>query len=63
MRNDVVHKMIEEYYAWRALKGASNNRGKGINARSMHEGVFVPTALYGTDAWGLRSAEKKSECS
>ena len=31
----------------------------GIKARKcLYEGVIVPTALYGTEAWGLRSAER-----
>ena len=40
-------------------------RGLGINAKKYiywYEGVIVPTALYGLDTWGLRSAET-SECS
>ena len=24
-----------------------------------HEGVIVPTALYGAEAWGMRSAERR----
>ena len=37
-----------------------SNRGLGIKARkSLYEGVIVQTALYGTEAWGLRSAERR----
>ena len=36
------------------------NRGLGIKAKKcLYEGVIVPTALYGTDAWGMRSAERR----
>ena len=32
----------------------------GIKARkSLYEGVIVPTALYGAEAWGMRSAERR----
>ena len=42
-----------------------SNRGLGINAKKyLYEGVIVPTALYGAEAWGTRSeGEKESECS
>ena len=38
----------------------SNNRGLGIKAKKcLYEGVInVPTALYGAEAWGMRSAER-----
>ena len=26
---------------------------------SIYEGVIVPTALYGAEAWGMRSAERR----
>ena len=36
------------------------NRGFGINAkRCLYEGVIVPTALYGAEAWGMRSAKRR----
>ena len=35
------------------------NRGLGINAKCLYEGVIVPTALYGAEVWGMRSAERK----
>ena len=42
-----------------------SNRGLGIMAKKcLYEGVIVPTALNGAEAWGMRSAdrEKESEC-
>ena len=57
---DVVHRKNERYRAWGALKSVLSNRGLGINAKKyLYEGVIVPTALYGTDAWGMRSAERR----
>ena len=57
---DVVHRMNDEYRAWRALKSVLSNRGLGIKAKKcLYEGVIVPTALYGADAWGMRSAERR----
>ena len=57
---EVVHRMNEGYRAWRALKSVLSNRGLGIKAKkSLYEGVIVSTALYGAEAWGLRSAERR----
>ena len=54
---DVVHRMNEGYRAWGALKSVLSNRGFGINSKKcLYEGVIVPTALYGAEAWGMRSA-------
>ena len=54
---DVVHRMNEEYRAWGALKSVLSNRGFGIKAKKcLYEGVIVPTALYGAEAWGMRSS-------
>ena len=37
-----------------------SNRGFGIKAKKcLYEGVIVPTALYGAEAWGKRSAERR----
>ena len=37
-----------------------SNRGLVIKAKKrLYEGVIVPTALYGAEAWGMRSAERK----
>ena len=57
---DVVHRMNEECRAWGALKSVLSNRGLGIKAKKcLYEGVIVPTALYGAEAWGMRSAERR----
>ena len=37
-----------------------SNRGLGIIAKMcLYERVIVPTALYGAEAWGIRSAERR----
>ena len=57
---DVVHRMNEWYRAWGALKRVLSNRGLGIKAKKcLYEGVIIPTALYGAEAWGMRSAERR----
>ena len=57
---DVVHRMNEGYRAWGALKSVLSNRGSGIKAnKCLYVGVIVPTALYGSEAWGMRSAERR----
>ena len=56
---DVVHRMNEEYRAWGALKSVLSNRGLGIKAKKCLYEVIVPTALYGAEAWGIRSAERR----
>ena len=57
---DVVHRMNEGYRAWGVLKSVLNNIGLGIKAKKcLYEGVIVPTALYGAEAWGIRSAERR----
>ena len=49
---DVVHRTNEGYIAWGALKSVLSNRGLGIKAnKCLYEGVIVPTALYGAEAW------------
>ena len=36
-----------------------SNRGLGIkDKKCQYERVTVPTVLYGTEAWGMRSAER-----
>ena len=51
---DVVHRMNEGHRAWGALKSVLSNRGLGIKAKKcLYEGVIVPTALYGAEAWGM----------
>ena len=58
---DVVHRMDEGYRSWGVLKSVlSNIEGMGIRPKKcLYEGVFVPTALYGAEAWGMRSAERR----
>ena len=42
------------------LKGVLNNRGLEINGKKcLYEGVIVRTALYGAEAWDMRSAERR----
>ena len=37
-----------------------SNRGLRIKAKKcIYEGVIVTTALYGAEAWGMRSAERR----
>ena len=37
-----------------------SNRGLWIKAKKcLYEGVIVPTALYGAEAWGMRSTERR----
>ena len=55
---DVVHRMNEGYRAWGALKSVMSNRGLLIKSKKcLYEGV--PTALYGADAWDMRSVERR----
>ena len=57
---DVVYRMNEGHRAWGGLKSVLINRGLGIKAKKcLYEGVIVPTALYGPEAWGMRSAERR----
>ena len=55
-----MHRMNEEYRAWGELKSVLSNRGLGIKAKKcLYEEVIVPTALYGAEAWGMRSVERR----
>ena len=57
---DVVHRMNEGYRARGALKSVVSNRGLGIKAKKCpYEGVIVPTALCGAEAWSMRSDERR----
>ena len=50
--------MNEGYRAYEALKSILSNKGLGIKAKKcLYEGVIVPTALYGAEAWG--NAERR----
>ena len=57
---DVVHRINEGYRAWGVLKSVLSNRGLGIKGKKcLYEGVIVPMALYGAEAWGMRNAERR----
>ena len=57
-----MYRMNVGYRAWGALKSVLSNRGLGIKAKKcLYEGVILPTALYGAEAWGMRSAERRDE--
>ena len=61
MKMDVENRINEGYSAWRALKSVLYNRGLLIKAKKcLYEGVIVPTALYGPEEWGMRSAERRN---
>ena len=50
---DIVHRINEGYRAWGALKSVLSNRVLGIKAKKcLYEGVILPMALYGAEAWG-----------
>ena len=52
--------MNEVYRACGALKSVLSNRGLGIKAKKcLYELVIVSTVLYGAEAWGMRSAERR----
>ena len=53
------YTMNEGYRAWGALKSVLSNIGLGIKAKCLYKGIIVPTALYGAEAWGMRSAERR----
>ena len=43
-----------------ALASVLSNRTLAIKAKKcLYEGVIVPTALYGAEAWGMRSAKRR----
>ena len=36
------------------------NRGLGMkSSKCLYEGVIIPSAFYGPEAWGIRSAERR----
>ena len=42
------------------MKSVLSNRGLGIKAKKcLYGGVIAPTALYGAETWGMRSAERR----
>ena len=57
---DVVYRMNEGYRARGALKSVLSNKDLGIKAKKcLYDGVILPTALYGAEAWGMRSPERR----
>ena len=57
---DVKGMWNEGHRAWGVLKSVLSNRGLGIKAKKcLYEGVILPTALYGAEAWGMRSVERR----
>ena len=57
---DVVHRINDGCRAWGALKSALSNRRLEIKDKKyLYESVIVLTALYGADAWGMRSSERR----
>ena len=52
--------MNEWYRAWEALESVLSSRGLEIKAKKcLYDGIILPTMLYGSEAWGMRSAERK----
>ena len=57
---DVVHRTNERCRSWGALKSVLCNRGFGIKGKKcLYEGVIVLTALYGAEAFDMRSPERR----
>ena len=56
-------RMHEGYREWGALKSVLNTLANTCEDTckevSIYEGVIVPTALYGAEAWGMRGAERR----
>ena len=52
--------MNEGYIPYGAVKSVLSNRGLWMQAKkSLYEGVIVPTALHGAEAWGMKSAVRR----
>ena len=60
---DVTRIMNEGHRQRGALKIVLSKIGLGIK-KCLYEGVIAPTMLYGAEAWGMRSPERrKVKCS
>ena len=60
MGNNNMQFPHEQYFHMRIPTIMLRNRGPSIKAKKgLYEGVIVPTALYGAEAWGKRSAERR----
>ena len=58
---DVVHRMNAGYRAMRALKSVPSNSDLATKAKKcLYERVIVQTALYGAEACGMRSDERRT---
>ena len=58
--NDVIHRMNEGNRALGVLISVLSNRRLRIKAKKcLYEGVIIPMVLYGAEAWGLTSAERR----
>ena len=52
---DVRHRVNEGCKVLGALKGVMKNRGLGMNVKKvLYEKVVVPTAMYGSESWGMK---------
>ena len=57
---DVHHGVNEGCKVLGALKGVMKNRGLGMNVKKvLHEKVFVPTVMYGSESWGVKVTERQ----
>ena len=57
---DVENRMNAGYRAWRAQTSVLSNKRLLIKAKKcQYEGAIILTALYGAEAWGMRSAERR----
>ena len=53
-------KLMRGYKALGVLTRVLSNRRLWIKAKKcLYEGVIVKTALYGAEAWGMRSGERR----
>ncbi len=57
---EVKFKMNEVEKVCEGMKRVYKCRSLGVTAkRRLYEGVLVPTALYGTETWSRRAAERR----
>ena len=59
---DVRHRVNEGCKVLGALKEVIKITGLGMNVKKvLYEKVFVPTAMYGSEAWGILSRATKGK--
>ena len=47
-------------HTWGVLKSVLSNSGLGIKAKKcLYEGLIVPMAAYGAEAWGMSAERRK----